>query len=272
MIGTLCSNRFSILIATWKTTDPARSHGYGHALLANTIARFHTRLKLVWGQTDVGKGWLASQPWPAAVGRPCAAVRFLASDRTEMLFSLIELSARGSTLKARCLPPPPSQCPLPSPVVPCRPLSSPVVPWLLALLSIPAFLCVSLPRSTTLVDWPIGRSSSSSSAFLSFSLLRWILPASCLFASAFRRKLEHPRQPARCSWLCHARSVQLVSAFYASYTCTIYSSNEKLKNLDHVHRSVYSNAYGESFQRWNGHGRWDRFLRSINGDTSSISL
>ena len=112
--SSLCSNRFSILIATWKTTDPARSHGYGHALLANTIARFHTRLKLVWGQTDVGKGWLASQPWPAAVGRPCAAVRFLASDRTEMLFSLIELSARGSTLKARCLPPPPFHCPLSS--------------------------------------------------------------------------------------------------------------------------------------------------------------
>lgn len=64
-----------------------------------TIARFHTRLKLVWGQTDVGKGWLASQPWPAAVGRPCAAVRFLASERTEMLFSLIELSARGPLSK-----------------------------------------------------------------------------------------------------------------------------------------------------------------------------
>lgn len=158
-----------------------------------------------------------------------------------------------------------------SSAVPCCPLSSPVVPWLLALLSIPAFLCVSLPRSTTLVDWPISRPSSSSSAFLAFSLLRWILPASCLFASAFRRKLEYPHQPARCSWLCRARSVQLVRAFHASYTCAIYSSNEKPKNLDHVHRSVYSNAFGESFRCWNGHGWWDRFLRSINGDTLSLS-
>lgn len=42
-----------------------------------------------------------------------------------MLFSLIELSARGSTLKARCFPPPPSHCPLSSPV-PLPPLSPPI--------------------------------------------------------------------------------------------------------------------------------------------------
>lgn len=41
-----------------------------HAFLASTIARFHTRLKLVHGQTNVGER-LAGQPArPAAVGRP----------------------------------------------------------------------------------------------------------------------------------------------------------------------------------------------------------
>lgn len=66
-----------------------------------------------------------------------------------MLFSLIELSARGSTLKARCLPPPPPQCPLPSPVVPCRPLSSPgcLLSYLYPRFS--AFLCLALPHSST---------------------------------------------------------------------------------------------------------------------------
>lgn len=133
-----------------------------------TIARFHTRLKLVWGQTDVGKGWLASQPWPAAVGRPCAAVRFLASERTEMLFSLIELSARGSTLKARCFPPPPSHCPLSSPVP-------------LPLLSPPIHASPSTPLSL----------SSSLSLVESCSTR-----LSCPFASAFEGKLEYPHRPA----------------------------------------------------------------------------
>lgn len=210
-------------------------------------------------------GWPASPGLPQSAGRARQSAFWRATGQ-KCCLAWLNFQRGGPLSKhAACHPRPPN--------VPCRPLLSPVVPWLLALLSIPAFLCVSLPRSTTLDDWPIGRpSSSSSSAFLSFSLLRWILPASCLFASAFPRKLEYPHQPARCSWLCRARSVQLVSAFHASYTCTIYSSNEKLKNLDHVHRSVYSNAFGESFQRWNGHGRWDRFLRSINGDTLSISL
>lgn len=159
-----------------------------------TIARFHTRLKLVWGQTDVGKGWLASQPWPAAVGRPCAAVRFLASERTEMLFSLIELSARGSTLKARCFPPPPSHCPLSSPVP--LPLLSPAI-----------HASPSTPLSLSLL----------------FSFTRWILPDPSLLSLClrFRGKARVSTSPGSC--LCRAR----VSEHSIPDTCTIYSNNAR---------------------------------------------
>ena len=200
-----CSNRFSVVISTWKATDPARSHRYGHALLADTIARFHTRLKLVWGQTDVGKGWLASQPWPAAVGRPCAAVRFLASDRTEMLFSLIELSARGSTLKARWLPPAP---PLPHPDWPLPPLS---------------FLSFLHPHRSSSLSRPTRPASPLPSVPLFFSS-RWILPdRPCPFAFAPLTKARVSTSPA--SWLCRVNCVQSVRASRARYLRDLFATD-----------------------------------------------